>query len=171
MTTPFSFRMAEVQFLRALAGYFGLPLILIVVFTLLLFWICRYFGNNALVQGPVHNAPNAMAPRNVNLRHVAVATTLLLLVPTWGLSPECDSATLRKRFKKLLDGIHACDESATHGLYELRRALCDPIFDNATTTTWLTNYGLHILMIVCCSVAVIVLCVLCYRKRQQSNRT
>lgn len=171
------FRMAEVQFLRALAGYFGFPFLFTVAFALLLFWICRYFGQNALTQAP---GPNPIMRQghpvpNLNLRNVATATLLILLVP-FGLSgrppraeASCDAKIVKRQFQKVLESIKACNEDVT-GLSEFRKGLCDPVFDSPVqqvdpVSFWTSPNGFKILAVI--GIILIVVMLACrYRNRR-----
>ena len=163
--------MAEAYFLRVLAGYFGFPIILTVAFTLLLFWICRYFSNTALVQGPARNQPPAVPPRNLNLRTIATAALLFLLAPAWGLDSDCNAKQVKKQFKKLLDIIHTCNVS-NDGLHEFRRGLCDPVLDKDNGLldheNWNFETGLKIAFGFGFILVLLVLGIGYYRKKQQS---
>ena len=82
-----SFRMAEAQFIKALTGYFGFPLIITVAFVLLMFWICRYFNNNAQYQ---QNAQQGRAPPPLPMRNIqnAIVTALFLAYPIFVVAAE-----------------------------------------------------------------------------------
>ena len=95
-----SFRMAEAQFIKALTGYFGFPLIITVAFVLLLFWICKYFNNNAQYQ---QNTQQGRVPPALPLRRIqnAIVTAFILAYPLFVVAAEETSPSTADNYETL----------------------------------------------------------------------
>ena len=169
--------MAETKLLRVLSAYFGFPIILTVAFVLLLFWICRYFGSNALNQAQNRGAP-AQPPvpiRNLNLRNLTATMIMLLLVPlgfsdTSELPSDCDPKAITKNLKRFQTAVKTC-KLENLGLSDIRKAMCDPLFypeDASDTTEWLSN-KYQLALGTSCLALIILIVIIIFKKRRQTQ--
>ena len=129
--------MTEVRFLKALAGFYGYPIIMIVCFVLLIFWLCRIFNNNALVDLPENNprprdARPAVPPRQIPLRNLATIALLFIvchIAGTRGVSAENSTeksclVDVRTRIKQLGFTLKRCTKE-TVTLESITMAVCE----------------------------------------------
>ena len=126
--------MIESHFIRSLAGYFGMPLLMFVSFALLLFWLCKIFRNTVVTdvpnnhpEGNIVNRP-AVPPRPNNMRTLTTVALLFVLCQlsfetlhnkTVGAeeNPVCEQNP-RKAFKKVMSYIEDCSSDEIHMVLE-----------------------------------------------------
>ena len=127
--------MIESHFIRSLAGYFGIPLIMFVSFALILFWLCKIFQNAVVTDVPnnrrdreIDNRP-VIPPRPNHLRTITTVALLFILCQTsqdtaqtktvcaFQENPICEHNP-RKAFKKVLSYIKECSASEVRLIFE-----------------------------------------------------
>ena len=66
--------MGESYFLKVLASFYAFPILMIVVFAFLIFWLCRIFQNNAITRFPDGQAQQAVARPPIPQRQIPLRT-------------------------------------------------------------------------------------------------
>ena len=70
--------------MKVLASFYAFPILMIVVFAFLIFWLCRIFQNNAITRFPDGHAQQPVAqppvpPRQIPLRTLATIAFFIIL--------------------------------------------------------------------------------------------
>ena len=128
--------MVAVKFVQTLAGYFGFPVLLTVVFTLLIFWLCRVFRNEVVTEIPDPRRPpvppRAGVPLHpLNVRNVAALIFLCLSFQLVMTTPEsamtkpeaCDGIRVERAINRVIAELKACLVEADY-IEDIRDALC-----------------------------------------------
>ena len=119
--------MIESHFIRTIAGYFGIPLLMFVSFVLLLFWLCKLYQNSVVTNVPNHVAHQEgqrppIPPRGFQLRPLINLILLLFLCqilhgplppfPADASDEEtCDARAARKAFARIRQTLQGCIHS------------------------------------------------------------
>ena len=118
--------MGESHFLKILASFYAFPILMMVVFAFLIFWLCRIFQNNAITRFPDGHAQQPLArpqvpPRQIPLRTLA-AIALFIIFGHFGDSNGVRAADIgvnrscvpefRSRMKQLGFTLKKCTKNS-----------------------------------------------------------